>query len=61
MKSKKQITKEDMEIIERKILDLNIKLINWKYDIYDKMFRTRNFLFGITVILIIGVAFAYII
>ena len=61
MKSKKQITEEDMEIIEKKILDLNIKLINWKYDIYDKMFRTRNFLFGITVILIIGVAFAYII
>ena len=33
MKNKKEITEKDMELIERKIDAINIKMINWKYEI----------------------------
>ena len=55
MKKDKEITKKDMEIIERKIDAINIKMINWKYDILNTMFKTRNATFFIFVILVISI------
>ena len=55
MKSRKEITEQDMELIEKKIDSINIKMINWKYEILNIIFRTRNILISIFVILALGV------
>jgi hypothetical protein len=60
MKNKKEITEEDMEIIERKIDAINIKMINWKVDILNRMYRARNTLSIIFAILIISLIIAII-
>lgn len=50
-----------MELIERKIDAINIKMINWKHEILNTMFKTRNVLLVTFVILIIGLIVALLI
>ena len=57
-KNKKEITKEDMQLIEKKIDALNVRMINWKYDILNRMYRARNTLSVIFAILIISLIIA---
>ena len=60
-RNKKEITEKDMELIERKIDAINIKMINWKHEILNTMFKTRNVLLVTFVIFIIGLIVALLI
>ena len=50
-----------MELIEKQIDAINIKMINWKHEILNTMFKTRNILLVTFVILIIGLIVALLI
>tara|TARA_R100001530_G_C4295633_1_gene149160 strand:+ start:648 stop:836 length:189 start_codon:yes stop_codon:yes gene_type:complete len=54
-KNKKEVTEKDMEIIEKQIDAINIKMINWKHEILNTIFQTRNILIILFAILIIGI------
>jgi len=59
MKTKKIITEDDMERMEQQIDRINIKMLNWKLEIYEKVYRTRIFLMSIFVILIVSVIVSF--
>ena len=59
MKNNKIITEDDLKQITKQIDRINIKLMNYKIEIYEKVYRTRVLLISLFVILIMSVIISF--
>ena len=59
MKNNKIITEDDLKQITKQIDRINIKLMNYRIEIYEKVYRTRVLLISLFVILIMSVIISY--
>ncbi len=59
MKNNKIITEDDLKQITKQIDRINIKLMNYRIEIYEKVYRTRVLLISLFVILIMSVIISF--